>query len=50
MAQLVSEKYIVVHLACCSEHEDTEVNYFDTLESAKKAAIGDDIIAKVIEE
>lgn len=44
------EKYAVYYSGCCEEHGGPEIDYYDTLEQAEKAAYSGLIIFKVVKE
>lgn len=46
----MEDKYMVIHYSCCSEHGETEIDSFPTLEEAEKNAYKGDDIVKLIKE
>jgi len=43
-------QYAVYYPGCCGEHGGPEINYYETLEEAEKAATQGDTIFQVIKE
>lgn len=44
------KNYMVLYESCCSEHGDTEIDYFETLEEAEKNAWAGYKIFKLVKE
>lgn len=46
----MAEEYMVLYESCCSEHGETEIEYFPTLEEAEKNVWAGYKIFKLIKE
>ncbi len=42
--------YVVYNSGCCAEHGGPEMEWYDTLEEAEKAAVSGETIFKVVKE